>query len=295
MMPMVPESGDSGLPELEQRLERGEVIYYPVCPFLVPAGDDCHFLLDQELGRGHKNISYTPGTDRVRGYRARSTEQPDRLRALLAEFSVTTTHWLGEVLPRYRDAWKTDQVSFRPQEEAGRVARLKARNDLLHVDAFPNRPTNGARILRVFVNLNPSEPRVWITGAPFAQLLEWFGEAVGLPRQTSWGAVLRETSLALFRPGQSRRTPYDEFMLRFHDFLKANSAFQKRTSRREWTFPPGSAWLVMTDTCSHAVLRGRYALEHSYFVSPSTLALPDESPAALLARASGRSVLHQAA
>jgi hypothetical protein len=41
----------------------------------------------------------------------------------------------------------------------------------------------------------------------------------------------------------------------------------------------------MTDACSHAVLRGRFALEHSFFVSPSVLAVPEESPAALLARA----------
>ena len=53
----------------------------------------------------------------------------------------------------------------------------------------------------------------------------------------------------------------------------------------------------MTDTCSHAVLRGRFALEHSYFVAPQSLALPDESPAALLARiedyATAQTVLQQ--
>jgi hypothetical protein len=41
----------------------------------------------------------------------------------------------------------------------------------------------------------------------------------------------------------------------------------------------------MTDTCSHSVLRGRYALEHSYFVSPAVLALPEESPPVLLQKA----------
>ena len=35
---------------LEQRLERGEVVYYPACPFPVPPGDDLHFLLGQRLG-----------------------------------------------------------------------------------------------------------------------------------------------------------------------------------------------------------------------------------------------------
>jgi len=74
-------------------------------------------------------------------------------------------------------------------------------------------------------------------------------------------------------------------MLRFHDYLKGNDEFQERAPKKLWTFPPGSAWVAMTDACSHAVLRGRYALEHSYFVEPSVLAVPDESPAALLARA----------
>jgi hypothetical protein len=84
-------------------------------------------------------------------------------------------------------------------------------------------------------------------------------------------------------------------MLRFHDFLKANDDFQERGPKRLWTFPPGSAWLAITDTCSHAVLRGRYALEHSYFIAPSALALPDESPAALLARACAASASRRAA
>jgi hypothetical protein len=74
-------------------------------------------------------------------------------------------------------------------------------------------------------------------------------------------------------------------MLQFHDYLKANDEFQERAPKKLWSFPPGSAWVVMTDACSHAVLRGRYALEHSYFVDQSVLALPDESPAALLAKA----------
>jgi hypothetical protein len=125
---------------------------------------------------------------------------------------------------------------FRPEEEANRKLRLTARNDLLQVDAFPSRPTGGARILRVFANVNLTEPRAWMTAAPFSELL----------------ARLR-------------------------------------------VFPPGSAWVVMTDTASHAVLRGRFALEHSYFVALDALALPEESPAALLVRQCGVQVLPRAA
>jgi hypothetical protein len=91
-----------------------------------------------------------------------------------------------------------------------------------------------------------------------------------------------EGVLGLFRPGKARRSAYDNFMLRFHDYLKKNDDFQERGPKRLWTFLPGAVWVAMTDTCSHAVLRGRYALEHSYFIAPSTQALPQESPPALL-------------
>jgi hypothetical protein len=54
-------------------------------------------------------------------------------------------------------------------------------------------------------------------------------------------------------------------------------------------------WLAMTDTASHSVLRGRYALEQTFFINPATLALPDESPPALLAKMCGQPVLRRSA
>ena len=73
-----------------------------------------------------------------------------------------------------------------------------------------------------------------------------------------WLEQLREGVVRLFRPGKMKRSVYDSFMLRFHDFLKRNEGFQERGPKRLWTFPPGSAWIAFTDTCSHSVLRGRY-------------------------------------
>jgi len=221
----------------------------------------------------------------------------NRLRELLAGFTRSATAWLARTLPRYARAWQLDRVSYRPEEEATRRLRQKARNDLLHVDAFPSRPTQGKRILRLFVNVNPAEPRVWITSDPFAKLLERYGPEAGLPSDHGPGLAsrLREGMLQLFRPGRLRRSVYDSFMLRFHDYLKANDAFQEHGPKRFWSFPPGSAWVVFTDTASHAALRGRFALEHSYFVPPEALALPSESPPALLERACGVPVLDRAA
>ncbi len=267
----------------------------PSWPFPLPPAERA-FLLEQRLAsRAHKNIAYDPLRHRVSGYLKCAVDQANRLREVLAGFSRTATCWLGANLPQYALGWQLDRVSLRPEEEATRKLRLKARNDLLHVDAFPTRPTNGARILRLFLNINPSEPRVWVTSDPFPVLLARYGAQAGLPgSREPWFRGLREHVLRVFRLAR-HRSPYDAFMLRLHDFLKANDDFQQRCAKRLWHFPPGSAWLVITDTASHAVLRGRYALEHSYFLDPKTLALPDESPAALLERACGLSVLDRAA
>jgi hypothetical protein len=298
--PHVPSVLRAAGPDLsqEERLERGDVVHYPVCPFALPAGDDHRFLLAQRLAsRAHKNISYNPHTGKASGFRVESAEQAERLRRLLADFSDAVTDWAMRSLPRYAAAWRLDRVSYRPEEEATRTLRQKARNDLLHVDAFPSRPTQGHRILRIFANVNPSEPRVWVTSEPFAKLLERYGEAAGLPgrQRADWFRQLRRGLVQVFRPGQPRRSVYDAFMLRLHDYLKADDDFQERTPKRFWGFAPGSAWVAFTDVCSHAVLRGRYALEHSYFVAPEALALPEESPPALLARACGLPVLGRAA
>ena len=271
-----------------ERLERGEVLFYATAPFALPQGGDLDFLLQQELGSlAHKNISYNPSNGKVNGFVRRGGEQIDQLRGIFARFSQAATDWLTTLLPQYPDGWQLDRASFRPQEEATRCLRPKARNDLLHIDAFPGRPSRGNRILRVFANINPREPRIWVTSDPFAKLLKRYGEAAGLPGRngTRWLQNLSRNVVGLFQPNVRRRSEYDLFMLRFHDYLKLNEEFQEKGPKYLHTFPPGCVWVAMTDACSHAVLRGRYALEHSYFVSPAVLALPEESPPVLLQKA----------
>jgi len=283
---------------LAVRLERGEVIYYPICPFPLPSDEDLEFLRrDIQLGGSvHKNVSYKPLKNKLGGTGRLSASIKERLRLTLCDFATKATDWLTTAIPEYADGWRRDMVSYRPLEEATRSLRLTARNDLLHVDAFPTRPTNGWRILRVFVNINPSEPRVWVTSDPFARLLEKYGEKAGLPR-ADMPLLTRivQTVPRLFRESVLRRPEYDHFMHRFHNYLKRNEVFQEKTTKRVWHFPPFSVWMTMTDTCSHSVLRGRFALEHSYFINPATLVLPDESPAALLEKMCGQSLLRRAA
>ncbi len=174
---------------------------------------------------------------------------------------------------------------MRTEEEATRRLRPTARNDLLHVDAFPSRPSFGRRILRLFVNLNETEPRVWVTSESFRRVLEQFGKVVGLPAgdDPAW-TRLGDRMLRLFSPTRPVGSAYDAFMWRLHNHLKSHDEFQERAPRRFWKFAPGSAWLLFTDGLCYAELRGQFALEHSYFIARETLALPDEAPAALLAR-----------
>jgi hypothetical protein len=282
---------------LAERLERDELIYFPVCPFSLPHGDDQQFLLSQHLARGpHKNISYDPATEKLRGIRIESPQQAERVKSLLADFSSNASRWLARVLPNYAAGWQRDLTTLRSEEEATRRLRLTARNDLVHVDAFPTRPTNGRRILRCFANINPTEPRVWVTSEPFSRLLERYGREVGLPTGSGipWNRRLQDTVVRVFRPDQLRCSAYDAFMRRFHDFLKMNDSFQEHCPKRYWTFIPGSAWLVFSDSVSHAALRGRGAVEQTYFIPPEVLLMPAASPAACLQRASGRPVLNAA-
>ncbi|MGH9481244.1 MAG: Kdo hydroxylase family protein [Terriglobales bacterium] len=71
-------------------------------------------------------------------------------------------------------------------------------------------------------------------------------------------------------------------MLSFHDWLKANGEFQNR-SHLISEFEPMASWMCMTDTVSHAVLRGRLALEQTVLVLPESLQAPAEAPANVLA------------
>lgn len=277
-------------PSFSVRLERGEIVYFPACPFDLFHQDDLDFLTQQKLGGGlHKNISYDPAGCRASGYLTRSRQQRRRLRGLLKGFSERATTWLAGLLPRYAASWRLDRVHYRPEEEATRILRDMARNELLHMDAFPTRPSRGDRILRLFVNLNDREPQTWVTSDTFGSLLEQFGRQAGLPHQVeaTWQRRLRHGLLGLVQPHYRRRTIYDSFMLRFHHFLKSHHGFQDRGAKRFQSFAPGSAWLLFSDGLAHGELRGRFALDHSYFIATETLALPELAPAALLEKACG--------
>jgi hypothetical protein len=270
-------------------LEEGRILFFPRTPFALPDEDRAVLLRQRQSGAGyHKNIAYRPAQDRVTGAAGRRSEA-DGLRRVLRDYSRSVVAFTAGVLPAYAARWRVDFASFRSEEEAGRGLSLRSRNDLVHVDAFPTRPTRGDRILRVFTNVNPQAPRVWKSGGTFEDLAARFATSSGLlerARREGPGGAVRRLARAAGLP-VALRSPYDRFMLSFHHFLKENHAFQDEGGKTTLSFPAGSTWMVFTDMVSHAVLGGRYALEQTFIVSRQSLALPEKAPIAILERIAG--------
>src|SRR5579884_271071 len=266
-------------------LEEGNILFFEKSPFALP-DDDIRFLLAQrQTDSGyHKNIAYRPKQDRLTGFDENSAEDRERLRAIMKLYSERVTQFLAKLLPPYAEGWQLDFASFRPLEERGRKLRLKARNDLLHIDAFPTRPTHGDRILRVFTNINPTQPRIWITSETYPVLARRFAGTEGLPLPKGEDSPGYRFRRALIRLGRQiglplvDRSPYDEFMLRFHHYLKKNQTFQESCPKQRWEFPPNSTWLLFTDMVSHAALSGQFALEQTFIISRKTLLLKEAAP-----------------
>jgi hypothetical protein len=270
-----------------EQLEDGRILFFEVFPFDFPE-EDRKFLVSQRLGdsRFHKNISYRPKQDALRGFAPQDPLAAHRLRQAMRRYSEQAIQFLSRLLTPYAGCWSLDYASFRPEPEQDRKLPLRKRNDLLHVDAFPSRPTHGARILRCFTNINPKEPRVWHTTDPFPDLARRYAHDAGLANiaarggagfEAIWRALGRALGLRI-----KTQSPYDKFMLRFHDYLKENTAFQQDCRKIRLAFPPGSTWVGFTDSVPHAVLSGQYAVEQTLIVPVAALVSPEKSPLRVL-------------
>src|SRR6266545_315321 len=289
----LPREGADREREACRALEAGHILLFPETPFELSEPERQFLLRRRQTEAGyHKNIAYRPAADRVTGVARQNQEDEHRLKEVLRAYSGRAVRFAAGLLPRYGAKWRVDYASFRPQEEAGRRLSTHARNDLLHVDSFPTRPTHGDRIFRVFTNVNPAAPRVWRTGETFPELAERFAVSSGLLRRVSRRGAGRFILARLKSAGLPvrARPPYDEFMHRFHNFLKDNESYQDTARAQVVSFPPGATWMVFTDMVTHAVLSGQFALEQTFLIARSSLTLPEKAPVAVLERLAGQSL-----
>ena len=276
--------------EMCRNLEAGHIVFLPTTPIEIGTEDRERLLgRKQSSSAYHKNIAYRPLEDRVTGLDKSEAQEAEQLRRILSDYSQRSVEFLKTFLAPYSGQWKLEFASFRPIEEKGRPARVHARNDLLHFDSFPTRPTNGARILRFFTNINPTHSRVWLTSQTFEAFGPLMVKAGGLTASLKnpflQGMHVLGRALHL---RAANRSPYDDLMHRCHNVMKEDANFQANTPKTRWEFPPNSSWMVFTDCVSHAVLSGQYALEQTLLVPQAALVEPQRSPLAILESLAGR-------
>lgn len=291
----VTEAGSIGgsRPDLADALERGEIVFFRACPVELPPDRDLE-RLRAELPRQlkAKNVSYHPESGRLRGVAARGGLRDAVLDTLTAH-GARVRAFLRECMPALTEGWTVGTTSFRPVQERGRGLSAHASNELIHFDAGAYGATDGDRILRFFVNVNPDEDRVWCTKGTFPDVFARYGADAGVTDGGSLergavdrfrGCLLRGIAKAgLGEAALADSSPYDRLMRRFHNYMKDTPSFQARDETwREIRFPPFSAWMVLTDMVSHASASGQHALVDTFILRLAACRRPELAPINIL-------------
>jgi 3-deoxy-D-manno-oct-2-ulosonic acid (Kdo) hydroxylase len=284
--------------EIEDAMERGEVVFFDRSPVALPEESNLTFMregLPRELQV--KNISYHPESDSIPRFEA-APDVKRRMEEILRTHGQRVEAFLRRSCPDFVPGWTLGTTSFRSIEEQGRKLKPRSSNELVHVDAGAYGATNGARILRFFVNIHPTRDRVWGTKGTFRAIMSrhpelWDAAKGGKPRVTIdkgpfdklysgfIGALGR--LYPLLRVIDS--SPYDRSMRRIHNFMKENQGFRDNPEGyQEIHFPPLSAWMVFTDGISHSVLTGQHALVTTVLIPLANSRNPELSPYQVLAR-----------
>ncbi len=276
---------------LSDELEKGHIVEFPESPVPLPSETDMNFLRN-EMPRliTLKNVSYHPEAGKIAGLNG-SSETVERVTSILKVHNELVQSFLRRAMPELTANWTVGTSSFRPLEEKGRHLSAHASNELVHVDAGAYGATQGNRILRFFMNINPAKDRVWITKGDFSELYRRYGDAAGIaahaPRSLSknvfnqlYSGVLTTAEKAgIPRARLIDTSPYDRLMRRFHNYMKDTPAFQKTPEgHQEFRFKPFSAWMVFTDGVSHACIEGQFAFIDTFIIPVANAAHPELAP-----------------
>lgn len=261
-------------------LEEGRIVFCPHLHFDLTESER-KFLTPACLDGKSKNVSYRRANQALQGTSATGADR-DNLLAMLQRYHQQSTAFLHAICPEYRSHITAGFTSFRPAQIAGRSSSWRKDDTRLHVDAFPSRPLQGLRILRVFSNVNPSEPRQWRVGEPFENIARTF-----LPKikpQFPGSAWL----LQIAHITKTRRTPYDHLMLGIHDGMKADEHYQSDSAQTALAIPPGTTWACFTDSVSHAAMSGQFCFEQTFYLPVIGMQSPAKSPLKVLERLTSR-------
>lgn len=264
-------------------LEAGDVLYLPELRFELRR--DELSLCSPAVGSAAKNVSFDPAADRIKGAQL-DPAAGEALHGLMARFSRDAAAVVAALAPAYDGGVRPGRTSFRPVEIAGRETSWRKDDTRLHIDAFPSSPVQGRRILRLFANVDPDgRPRSWRIGDEFEAAARGFAPRLRVP--PAWtGGVLR-----LLRVTRSRRSAYDGVMLRLHDAMKRDTAYQAAAPQQAFAFPAGTVWMAFTDQVSHAAMAGQHLLEQTFIVDLRVMREERRAPVRVLERILGRRLI----
>jgi len=266
---------------VEAVVEAGEVLRFPYLPFAL-LESELRFRDPRWADGKAKNVSVRWPGGEIRGA-AGTVPELAALKSMLVRYAEQAEALVLRLFPHYAGHLKRGNTSFRPFDVGARQSSWRKDDTRLHVDAFPSNPTQGARLLRVFCNVNPAaKPREWRVGEPFEAHARRYLPVISRPLPGSaW--LLAKTGIT-----KRRRTEYDHVMLQLHDRAKADAAFQRDSPQARVNFAPGTTWVVYSDQVLHAAMGGQHMLEQTFHLEPEHQQRPDTSPRATLERLLGR-------
>lgn len=266
-------------------LEAGHVLHLPAFAFELTA-DEQDILRPDLVDPKRKNISFHADRNHLNGVADTAVEAT--VKALLERYHQAVLELIGELLPHYSDYLCNPVNSLRVHDVSEWQTKSSWRKDdrRIHVDAFPSRPMQGNRILRLFTNINPhGMPRRWRVGEPFPDLAERF-----LSRLKPYSPLSSWVQDAL-KITKGRRTHYDHLMLALHDTMKGDEEYQRQGRQWDLDFHPGSTWICYSDQLSHAAVSGQFMLEQTFLVPLEGMRHPERTPLKVLEQLTGQALL----
>jgi hypothetical protein len=264
-------------------LEAGKVLHFNALPFKVQENEKYLFVQDI-LDPKARNISLD-SHGKIKGVN-NTLSVGVELDGLILRFREHANQLINSAFPKYSENLRLAPTSFRPKEVETRRQSIRADDKRLHVDAFPSRPNQGERILRVFLNINPhGKSRVWRIGEPFEDIAQKFVPII--KKYHPWRARL----LKALRVTKSLRSEYDHLMLGIHDQMKQSDEYQVTSEQITYEFESGSVWVCFSDQTAHAAMSGQFMMEQTYHLPVSSLYTPSSSPLGILQRQTNRELI----
>jgi len=272
---------------LREELEAGNVLHLKGRGFTLTDREraiitDANIMFRGDEARSRRNgrptLTFDVADNRLLHTSIRNPERRE-IEAMLRRYSQWSRELLQAMAPEFAQACEQNRIIYRPVERANVQG--------LHVDTTYLYPTQGRSKLRIFCNIDPKErPRVWEVGERFEAFAQRYLPSIRVERRWFETAIDRSASLVGIIKGQ--RTDFDHVLEEIRAMGKRDRDFQKKSPRRIINFPPGSAWVALTDIVLHGAISGQHALDQVFFLPPEIMHDRSRSALGILERLCGR-------